>query len=171
MFRILADSVDSFRPEVWIPLIVSVLSLFGIGTLASLFWKDRYEKKKEQRLQNSEATKRAAKEERIGEIQDVMQKYLDKIDKRLTRIEEEIAKTRSLCEDSTEAAIAGLRNDILNVYYQCAKKGFRSKNDSENFWDLYRPYHKLGGNSFIDSDVIKWFEELPSKEVYLKEQE
>ena len=56
---------------------------------------------------------------------------------------------------------AGLRNDILTCYYTCFHKGFKTKDDAENFNDMYEAYHSLGGNSFIDKDVVPSFVNLP----------
>lgn len=145
------------KPEIWIPIIISFLSLLGLGTLTSLLWKDLINKRKA----NSVERKAQEKEERIEEMRTVTDECWDKVEKRLKAIEVEL----KLNSTGTQA---GLRNHLLNVYYDCVKKGYRTKNDSENFRDMYAAYHDLGGNSFIENDVLRWFEEIPSKEEYQK---
>jgi hypothetical protein len=61
------------------------------------------------------------------------------------------------------ATQASLRNDILVSFYHCAKKGYRTSDDSENFRHMYEAYHGIKGNSFIDKDIAVWFYELPLK--------
>ena len=41
---------------------------------------------------------------------------------------------------------ATLRNDLLNCYYACDKKGYKTNEDIQNFADMYEAYHNLHGN-------------------------
>ena len=56
-----------------------------------------------------------------------------------------------------------LRNALMNVYYDCKAKGFRTEDDSKNYREMHEAYNAIGGNSFIDSDVSNWFNALPLK--------
>ena len=60
---------------------------------------------------------------------------------------------------------ATLRNDLLNCYYACDKKGYKTHEDIQNFADMYEAYHNLHGNSFIEQ-TAKIFARLPTEEEY-----
>lgn len=62
---------------------------------------------------------------------------------------------------SEECDRAGLRSVLMNLYYDCAQKGYRTEDDSKNYREMHEAYNKAGGNSFIDSDVSHWFEQIP----------
>lgn len=141
-----------------ITAIVSVLSLLGVGTLATLFWKDAHEKHKA-KTDKALAEEKKRKQEEMREV--IKQENAPLLDR--------LSKVESLLSIDCEGTQAGLRNDLLNTYYNCASKGFKTRYDAENFRDMYVAYTKLGGNSFIQNDVKTWFEELPAKEVYERE--
>lgn len=63
---------------------------------------------------------------------------------------------------------ATLRNDLLNCYYACEKKGYKTNEDIQNFADMYEAYHDLHGNSFIEQ-TAKIFAHLPTEEEYKRE--
>ena len=60
---------------------------------------------------------------------------------------------------------ATLRNDLLNCYYACDKKGYKTNEDIQNFADMYEAYHNLYGNSFIEQ-TAKIFAKLPTEEEF-----
>ena len=60
---------------------------------------------------------------------------------------------------------ATLRNDLLNCYYACDKKGYKTHEDIQNFAHMYEAYHNLHGNSFIEQ-TAKIFARLPTEEEY-----
>lgn len=72
----------------------------------------------------------------------------------------EVKESLKLVSGGTQA---GLRNDLMNCYNECSSKGFKTQDEAENFNDMYNAYHALGGNSFIDSDIIPAFKQLPLK--------
>ena len=140
---------------VWFPMVLSILTLLGFGTLMSIFWKDLINKRKE----NSAEKKAKEKQEHIKDIRGLMSEGLEPLEKRLDNITNELSTI-------SKGTQAGLRNQILNAYYDCQRKGYRTGDDSENFRKMYEAYHDLHGNSFIDADVYKWFQEIPSEEEY-----
>ena len=151
-------------------LVLSFLSLMGVGYLTKNWWEER----KQKRLKNTEEAKRREKEERqqeIGEVFDLKfhkwELRLDKLEKvwdeRIHKAEEEIVKINKMLVLNEVATQASLRNDILVSFYHCAKKGYRTSDDSENFRHMYEAYHGIKGNSFIDKDIAVWFYELPLK--------
>lgn len=151
-------------------LILSFLSLIGIGYIFQGWWADKREKRKK----NTEEAKLRAKQERQAEIAEVLdekharwERRIDQIEKvwdeRITKAEVELDKLNEMLVLNEVATQASLRNDILVSFYQCAKKGYRTQDDSENFRHMYDAYHGIQGNSFIDKDISGWFYELPLK--------
>lgn len=63
--------------------------------------------------------------------------------------------------------LSGLRNSILTCYYKCLEKGYRNDWDYQNVHHLNDSYLDLNGNSYV-ADVMRRFDELPTKEEYLK---
>lgn len=127
-----------------IKLIVSILSLFGVGTLFAMFWKDKHDKK----LAETEEAKKNAKKVKQEEMREVIREEMAPLAERLAKVEEMLAID---CEGTQ----AGLRNDLLRTYYDCAARGYKTRYDAENFCDMYHAYIKLGGNSFIQNEVSK----------------
>lgn len=67
-------------------------------------------------------------------------------------------------ETSNEGTQALLRDRLLALSKECTKKGYKTQNESDNFHKLYKSYHTLNGNSFIDDDVKPKFEKLDLRE-------
>lgn len=123
-------------------IIISALSLLGLGTVMSTFWKEKHDKRKE----ISEENQKILKQLRQDELREVIKSEIDPIKEKL-----------EIIVGGTQAT---LRNDLLNCYYACKKKKYRTEDDTKNFMDMHDAYHKLGGNSFIDKDVAPAFYEL-----------
>lgn len=129
-----------------------ILCLIGIPTLSSLIvsaiwaWLINGSKKakKIRQANNCDAIRSVVREENQEIKQDI----------------KDMREQLRLVGGGTQA---GLRNDILTCYYSCFSKGFKTKDDAENFNDMYEAYHRLGGNSFIDKDVMPSFTNLPLK--------
>lgn len=137
-------------------LIVSVLSLCGFGVVAKMFWEDRHAKRKEQ----SEEAKRRKKQERHREILEAVEEGTKE---HFGQINERLDNMSSRLEVSEECDRASLRNGLMNLYYSCEAKGYRTEDDSKNYREMHEAYNKAGGNSFIDSDVSRWFDDIPLK--------
>ena len=69
-----------------------------------------------------------------------------------------------------EGTKAMLRNSLLENYRSCRRRGYRTKEDCENFLDMYEVYISLGGNSFIQHNVKMWFDEIPTESIYKNDQ-
>ena len=131
-------------------LVISALSLCGFGVVAKLFWEDQHRKRRE----NSEAEKQRQKESRRKEIMDAVTEANEPIKQRLCELKAGQAR-------SEKCDLAVLRNSLMNIYYDCSAKGYRTEDDSKNYREMHEAYNSIGGNSFIDSDVSRWFDELP----------
>lgn len=136
--------------------VVSVLSLFGIGTVAKFFWEDKHRKK----LEETEEVKRLKKEERRQEIAEIIAETMGPCSDKIVKSIEKIEKRLDLAK---QCDLAELRNSLMNIYYTCSAKGYKTEDDSKNYREMHEAYNALGGNSFIDSDVSRWFDALTMK--------
>jgi len=140
----------------WIPVVSLIVSALSLPTIASLFWKDWHDKKKEK----SEEAKEKREEELRKNVRAVVVEENEPIKKSIDRIDLKIDLV-------SEGTLCTLRNDIKNCFYECVDKGYRNDYDYQNIHDLYDAYKKLGGNSFIE-DVMYRFDKLPPKEEFVR---
>lgn len=138
----------------WCSIIVAVMSLLGVGTIFSMFWKDRHDI----RQQNSTKEMQRKKDERIDEMRTVFSEGFSPLEDKVDALGEKL-------DLINKGTLGTLRNDILEEYYKCQEKGYRNDYDYQNFMELYSAYHSLGGNCFVE-DIKGRFEKLPSKEDY-----
>ena len=66
-----------------------------------------------------------------------------------------------------EALQATVRNELTEIYYRSADRGYIDDYDRENFEKMYIVYTKLGGNSYIHT-IHKLILEMPNKRVATK---
>ena len=134
-----------------IGLIVSVCSFLGLGLWFQRSWNKHF-REVDQREADSKELHYRHNEEKIAQI----------ISDKLSPIEDDIHKFGEQLTTQQQAIQAGLRNDLIAVYHECKRNGYRSETDTKNYYDMLEAYHKLGGNSYI-KDVTKEFEEIPLK--------
>ena len=134
--------------------LISLLTLLGLGTITKLYWEDKHKKK----MNETEEAKRRQKEERQTEIKDAVSEIVDPFAEKLECQMDAIEARLKLSEQCDQAA---LRNSLMRLYYDCKEKGYRTVDDSKNYREMHEAYNAIGGNSFIDSDISRWFEDLP----------
>lgn len=137
-------------------IVASFLSLLGLGVVAKFFWTDLHDKKVEQSQEAKEKRKRERHALIVEAVEEVTKPSFKKIDDNFKEI-------RSRLVISEECDRASLRNGLMGLYYTCAAKGYRTEDDSKNYREMHEAYNKAGGNSFIDSDVSRWFDEISLK--------
>ena len=140
-------------------VVLSLLSILGLGTASSLFWKDAHDKK----VQNSEKKKAEIKRERQEEIKSVLDETLAPIIEKQDKIDHSL----QLIEDGTRCT---LRDTLLKAYKSCSQQLYRTTEETQNWEKLYMAYHRLNGNSFIDDlkvqfEAIDTYEEFKAKEI------
>ena len=89
----------------------------------------------------------------------------DKTDKLIKTIKENNKPLEDKINLIASGTQATLRNDLLNCYYACDKKGYKTHEDIQNFAHMYEAYHNLHGNSFIEQ-TAKIIDRLPTEEEY-----
>lgn len=140
-------------------LIISALSLLGFGVIMRYFWEDRRAKK----LQNTEAARKRAKEEKQEETREVLREEI----KPLIETVEKIKTVTSKTSVGTVTLLRDRMKSLLNTY---RKQGWASSSDKGNWFELYNTYKDMGGNHFREY-VDQWRQEmtsLPSEEDYKK---
>lgn len=141
-----------------ITFIISILSFLGFGAVIQMFLKDKHDK----RIQNSKEVKELKKKERQDEIKEVITEV---VKEELDPLKEEVRVIKEQIEYGKEGTKASLRNDLLNCYYDCSKKGFRTNEDIMNWQAMLSAYYNLGGNSFI-VQIDKIFNTIDTEDVY-----
>ena len=129
-----------------VTICTSILSALGVGTIIPMLVKEHLARKKEQ----STERQKELKQERLEEIK--------------TSISAEVSPMKTQLDKIVSGTKATLRNDLMECYYMCKEKGYRTEDDTQNFTSMHKAYHDLGGNSFIDKDIAPmFFEHVPLK--------
>ena len=137
-----------------INLVVSILSLLGFGTIFKIIITESHEKKK---AQSAEA-KAIAKKEKQDEMREVVREEIAPIKKELKDLSESNILER-------EALQASLRDRLYSIYRVCAMRGYTSKEDRDNFENIYKSYHKIFENGVME-DTHKRFFAIASEEEF-----
>lgn len=133
-------------------LILSILSLLGFGTLFKILITERHEKRKHQ----SNESKLRAKKEQQDSIREVVREEVLPIKEELSAIKESNILER-------EALQASLRDRLYALYSECALRGYTSREERDNFENMYNSYHKIFKNGVM-ADTHKRFFSLASEE-------
>lgn len=123
-----------------VPIVVSVLTLLGVGSFFSLLWKERFEKRKTETAQEKERIKKE-KQEEMREV----------IREEIKPLKEDIEQFKELDELQRKSIQAILRDRLYELSSAASKKGYTTLNERENFENMYVQYHKLGKNGVMDS--------------------
>lgn len=153
-----------------ISLAISTAVTTAVGLIITRVVKNHYKKKDEDAervaAELAELKQRRDSENRSAlkqDMQQIVDKAVEPVNKKIDILMDKVSKTE-------EGTLSSLRNDILTCYYRCVEKGYRGDWDYENIHHLYAAYNELNGNSFV-KDVMKRFDELPTKEDYLRQED
>ena len=147
-------------------IILSVLSILGLGTVASMFWKDF----RDRRVQKSQVFKDAKKKEQQDMIREVIAEENAPIVAQISEIKKDIDALNATDRTQRKAIQAILRDRLYSLSKKYLAKGWVDKDESENFENIYQQYHNLGKNGIMDSRREKVLE-LPTEEEFLRNQE
>jgi hypothetical protein len=135
-----------------LPIISIVLSCLGIPTLGALIMTDLFQRRKE----STKEAKELKKKEELAGVRSVVQEELIPVKQDIKDIKEQVSL-------GSAGTLASLRNDLLDCYYECCNKGYRTADDIKNWQDMLEAYHNLGGNSFI-TELNVLFGKIDSEE-------
>lgn len=133
-----------------------ILCLIGIPTLSTLivtaifnFVTNGSKKAKDKRSQ-----------ERKADLKELFDEFIVPMDDKTNALTEKIDEMHDDLKKVSVGTLASLRNDLLECYYNCKKKGYRNNDDTKNFNRMFNAYINLGGNDIIEHDVAPSFHEL-----------
>lgn len=136
-----------------INLVVSILSLLGFGTLFKILITEQHEKKKSQTAE----AKARAKKEKQEEMREVVREEIKPVKEELAQIKESNILER-------EALQASLRDRLYAIYSNCALRGYTTKEDRDNFDNIYKSYHKIFENGVMIDTHDRFFKLLSEEE-------
>lgn len=137
-----------------ISAVVSILSLLGFGTVMTMFWKDKHDKKVKQTDALDAANREAEDRHMVELIRSTLKEELAPYKKSVEQFREDIKwiKTgnQALC-----------RSALQEMAYKAEKDGYSSEDDKQRWNKLYTAYHNLGENGAMDARN-DWYLTLPS---------
>lgn len=172
----LADTNNTAMADgfpMWVISLISLVVSTAVTTVVGLVitravkrhYKQKDEKEAATEAELAELKRRRDSETRTmlrQDVQQVVDNAIQPVTEKIDILVDKISKTE-------EGTLSSLRNDILTCYYRCVEKGYRGDWDYENIHHLFAAYSALNGNSFV-GDVMKRFDELPTREDYLRQE-
>lgn len=117
-----------------------ILSILGVGTLCSLIISTVF---------NSVHT--AFKKKHL-ESKEEREARWQKLDEKLDNIQQSTADLKEHITTKTDIALqAILRNKLYEIYDRSIDREYATKDDRDNFINLYDKYHSLGKNGVMDT--------------------
>lgn len=129
--------------------IYQILGLFGIPTLSGLIVTLIFN----HFTNGTKIAKQKRSSERKADLKELFDEFITPMSNQVTFIAKDLEKVSS-------GTLASLRNDLLESYYSCKKKGYRNNDDTKNFHRMLSAYQSLGGNDIIEHDVAPSFYNL-----------
>ena len=145
-----------------VSLVVSILTLCGVGVYMSLHTKKRFEKKQAE----SDEIEELKEQKRIENLMKLINGALDN---KLAPIANDVSSVKCNLALNTEGTVTILRNDMKKSLDFYKERGYASSNDKANWMELYNTYGKLGGNHFKEY-VDEWKKEIEGLPLRKKKQ-
>lgn len=151
----------------WINIIISIVScLLSVGSFFGLQFY--FQQKQKQRIDEAERKAQKTEEKRLQDQKDAEIKRKEDQDnatraifkEEIIPITTQITKIQDTLTSASNGVLAGLRNDLIQCYNRCKATGYTTTRDRQNFHDMLKAYHSLGGNSYI-REVSDLFDKLP----------
>ena len=146
-----------------VSIVLSILSLLGFGTVASMFWKDFRDRKS----QKSQVFKDAKRKEQQDIIREVISEENAPIREQVQAIKSDIDELNKTDHNQRKAIQAILRDRLYSLSNKYLNKGWVSKEELDNFENIYQQYHNLGKNGVMDSRREKVLD-LPTEEEFFR---
>lgn len=156
--------------EDWIIWLITTVVGVIITTLIGLFLT-RYIKKQFEKQDEVEEYKKQKQAEKTKEdMRHIVREELVPVRADIKGVDDRVSRVEDSQEILKSGSLSALKNDILDAYYKCNKKGYRNDYDYQTVHTSFESYKGLGGNSFI-VDVVSRFDNLPTKEEWERKQE
>jgi hypothetical protein len=149
-----------------IGVVISLLTLLGIGVVMKNYWNDKHATKKANREEALEQARRERQEEIREVLREEIKLQLSSVHEELTFVKHEltsIKETVCLLKDSVIALDRIVMKVSLDLYKD---RGYVSSSDRAAWNELFNNYCNLGGNHFKEY-VNEWkhtLERIPTKD-------
>lgn len=139
-------------------LISGIVTWVVTNTLNGL--KERSKKNQGLRKKEyQEATKALVKDVAVEAVAPIAE------DQKVIKVEmQDIRKDLAALKEGTQAS---LRNDLLKCFNHCKSQGYKTKEEMQDFIDMFKAYRGVDGNSFI-MELNEEFKTIPLKDTYKK---
>ena len=143
-------------------IIVSVLTLLGLGVVMKNFWDDKHAEAQASKAEEKEK----AKKERQDEIREVIQEEIKPLQDAITDVDKKVGDVQ---KDVRKLRVSMVTIDRIVMKIALdgyERQGYTSASDRAAWKELYDNYEDLGGNHFKEY-VGEWkmrLEALPKKE-------
>lgn len=140
-----------------VSMIVGILSLLGFGTIMTMFWKDKHDRKAKEIEENSELRRQAEDQRLATVVKRALDEKLKPVEQELVEIKQDLAKLKTSAQCSN-------RCDLDDIWDKAEKQGWCSSDDKNKFEATYQAYHNLGQNGVMDSkheEILKMPEHPP----------
>lgn len=133
-----------------------ILCLVGIPTLSTLIMTAIFN----HITNSSKKAKEQRSAERKSDLKELFDEFILPMNGKTNEMDKKIDEMHSDLRKVSVGTLASLRNDLLECYYNCKKKGYRNTDDTKNFNRMFNAYIDLGGNDIIEHDVAPSFHNL-----------
>ena len=133
-----------------------ILCLIGIPTLSTLIVTAVFN----HIMNGSKKAKDKRSQERKADLKELFDEFIVPMDNKTNEMDKKIDNMHDDLRKVSVGTLASLRNDLLECYYNCKKKGYRNTDDTKNFNRMFNAYVDLGGNDIIEHDVAPSFHDL-----------
>ena len=145
----------------WLVGGLCILLNLAVTTTLTILIKRWFERRDKHEAEQAAEHARLATLEKEQEQQRMQQLMDARCDIQVQAIRTEIQPLVERLGAIEDGSLSGLRNDLLNNFYRCRDwQKFRTDWDTQNMEDLYKSYHRLHGNSFIDH-LMEEFYKIP----------
>ena len=143
-------------------IVVSILTLLGLGVVMKNFWDDKHEEVKASKVAKREKAKKA----RQDEIREVIRQEIKPLQDAINDVDQKVGDVQKDVKVLRVSMVTIDRIVMKIALDGYEKQGYTSSSDRAAWKELYDNYEDLGGNHFKEY-VGEWkrrLEALPKKE-------
>lgn len=127
--------------------ILGILSIIGVGTIFSMIWKDKHDKKKAEKERVKKLEASAADTELKGIIKEEIEAILTPL---VTSLREQLTTMSTDLGWLKKGVQSNCRNDLEEIYAKAEKEKYCPADEKQRFEQTYQAYHNLGKNGIMD---------------------
>lgn len=144
-----------------ITMVLSALSILGVGTMLTTLWKENHNKRLKKKEEQSSEHLQAMKKKNEEEYRVVLKEELAPIVQTINDTKKDVNEVKEDLKCNTIGTVTLLRDRMKSSLDRCVAQGYISSSDLANWNELFNTYKSLGGNHFKEY-VNAWKEEIES---------